>query len=125
MQAFVSRSWKLPEQKSAVPGNSRQIIPMAKTAQAARARAFPRAGGHLFMYSCVLPEHPAGAQGPELPGHGQAQVIVIIQIGLLLLPLDALALLELFPSLTGFVTARLIVGASALTGKHRNTPLAR
>ena len=105
MQAFVSRSWKLPEQKSAVPGNSRQIIPMAKTAQAARA--------------------PAGAQGPELPGHGQAQVIVIIQIGLLLLPLDALALLELFPGLTGFVTARLIVGASALTGKHRNTPLAR
>ena len=42
-----------------------------------------------------------------------------------LLTLNALALLKLSPGLTGLVAAGLVMGAGALTGKHRNTPLTR
>ena len=78
-----------------------------------------------YVVSLDLPHQPTGAQGPELSGHGEAQVVVVVQIGLLLLSLNALALLKLFPGLTGLVASGLIVGAAALAGKHRNTPLAR
>ena len=39
-------------------------------------------------------DQPGGAEGPELPGHGEAKVVVVVQIGLFLLPLDTLALLH-------------------------------
>lgn len=33
-------------------------------------------------------DQPGGAERPELPGHGEAKVVVVVQIGLFLLPLD-------------------------------------
>lgn len=84
------------------------------------ARAFWRAGAfYLSMYR-PLPSQTAGAHSPELPGHSQAKVIVVVQIGLFLLTLEALALLKLFPGCTAFVTTILVVGAGALTGQHKN-----
>ena len=71
------------------------------------------------------PEYPAGTQRPELAGHGQAQIIVVVQIGLLLLSLHTLLFLKPFPVRAGFVTASLVVGTIALTRKHTKTPLAR
>ena len=63
-------------------------------------------------------DQPGGAEGPELPGHGEAKVVVVVQIGLFLLPLDTLAVLEHLPLRAAFVTAGLIVGTGTLTGKH-------
>ena len=39
-------------------------------------------------------DQPAGAERPELSGHGEAKVVVVVQISFFLLPLDALAVLE-------------------------------
>ena len=55
-------------------------------------------------------DQPGGAERPELPGHGEAKVVVVVQIGLFLLPLDTLAVLEQLPLRAAFVTAGLIVG---------------
>ena len=44
-------------------------------------------------------DQPGGAERPELPGHGEAKVVVVVQIGLFLLPLDTLAVLEQLPLL--------------------------
>jgi hypothetical protein len=61
---------------------------------------------------------PGGAEGAELPGHGEAKVVVVVQIGFFLLPLDTLAVLEQLPLRAAFVTAGLIVGTGTLTRKH-------
>lgn len=63
-------------------------------------------------------DQPAGAERPELPGHSEAKVVVVVQISFFLLPLDALAVLEELPLRAAFVTAGLIVGTGTLTGKH-------
>ena len=73
------------------PANSRSIA-------AARLRAF------CPLEPAVFPFSP--------------NVVVVVQIGLFLLPLDTLAVLEQLPLRAAFVTAGLIVGTGTLTGKH-------
>ena len=74
----------------------------------------------LFSMYGPLSDQAAGTHRPELPGHCDAQVIVVVQIGLFLLTLEALTLLKLFPGRTALVAAVLVVGAGILTGQHKH-----
>ena len=65
-------------------------------------------------------DQTGGAERPELPRHGEAKVVVVVQIGLFLLTLEALTLLKLFPGRTALVAAVLVVGAGILTGQHKH-----
>ena len=75
--------------------------------------------GAFCMYR-GLAHQAAEAQRTKLPGHSEAQIVVVVQIGFFLLALNALALLELSPGRAALVAAILIVGTGTLTGQHKN-----
>ena len=77
--------------------------------------------GHFYIHILLSSVSAHGIPGrirPQLSGDGTAQLPVEAQIGTFGGPLDLLVLLVLLPALALFVTAEVIIGAVALTGKH-------
>lgn len=72
---------------------------------------------HILLFSFSAHGIP-GRIRPQLSGDGAAQLPVEAQIGAFGGPLGLLVLLVFLPALALFVTAEVIIGAVALTGKH-------
>ena len=77
--------------------------------------------GHFYIHILLFSVSAHGIPGrvrPQLSGDGTAQLPVEAQIGAFGGPLGLLVLLVFLPALALFVTAEVIIGAVALTGKH-------
>lgn len=76
----------------------------------------------LFLKERETALPPYGGKDTELSGPDGTQLVIVLQIGFLLLPLEVLLALKFFPLGTILMTAGRVSGTILLTWKHRETP---